>query len=91
MLAFSTKISGGRVSRGFVFQTHILLNGAAQIITSIHGSRQPPKNRVDTCRAAAVVNLKRGMAGAEGTPKYGAAKSFKDAWLSDKGVSQNRF
>ncbi len=39
------------------------------------------------CRAPAVVNLKRGMAGADGAPKYGAAKSFKDAWLSDKGVS----
>lgn len=36
-----------------------------------------------------VVNVKRGMAGTEGTPKYGAAKSFKEAWLSDKGVSQN--
>lgn len=36
------------------------------------------------------VNQMRGMAGAEGTPKYGAAKSFKDAWLSDKGVSENQ-
>jgi len=34
-----------------------------------------------------MVNLKRGMAGADGAPKYGAAKSFKEAWLSDKGVS----
>lgn len=38
-----------------------------------------------------MVNLKRGMAGSEGTPKtYGASKSFKDAWLSDKGVSLNQ-
>ncbi|CAM9654777.1 unnamed protein product [Ectocarpus sp. 12 AP-2014] len=35
---------------------------------------------------AAPVNLTRGMASAEGTPKYGAAKSFKEAWLSDKGA-----
>ena len=39
------------------------------------------------CRAPVVVNQARGMAGAEGAPKYGAAKSFKEAWLSDKGVS----
>ncbi|CAN0412229.1 unnamed protein product, partial [Ectocarpus fasciculatus] len=37
------------------------------------------------CRAV-TVNLKRGMAGGEGTPKYGAAKSFQEAWLSDKGA-----
>lgn len=42
------------------------------------------------CRAPAMVNLKRGMAGADGAPKYGAAKSFKEAWLSDKGVSYAR-
>lgn len=43
-----------------------------------------------TCRAPMAVNVTRGMAGAEGTPKYGAAKSFKEAWLSDKGVSENQ-
>eukprot|EP00178_Gracilaria_changii_P014949 TRINITY_DN41984_c0_g1_i1.p3 TRINITY_DN41984_c0_g1~~TRINITY_DN41984_c0_g1_i1.p3 ORF type:complete len:103 (-),score=10.59 TRINITY_DN41984_c0_g1_i1:241-549(-) len=37
-------------------------------------------------RTPMAVNLKRGMAGDEGTPKYGAAKSFKEAWLSDKGA-----
>ena len=47
------------------------------------------RSLVPICRTP-IVNLQRGMAGAEGTPKYGAAKSFKEAWLSDKGVSQNQ-
>ncbi|CAN0047630.1 unnamed protein product, partial [Ectocarpus fasciculatus] len=45
-----------------------------------HGQLLP----LSLCRAV-TVNLKRGMAGGEGTPKYGAAKSFQEAWLSDKG------
>ncbi|CAM9616632.1 unnamed protein product [Ectocarpus sp. 4 AP-2014] len=35
---------------------------------------------------AATVSVTRGMASGEGAPKYGAAKSFKEAWLSDKGA-----